>query len=146
LVFRGTHDHNFDAKNRLTIPARYREALAGKVVMALSLDQRPCVGIWLEEEYDRYTRDVLGDLSARSTDRADLARYIFASSQEGELDAAGRLMVPTAMTQELGLGREVRVAGVGDHLEVWDPAAWETHQAAMRSRVAQITERDGHPA
>ena len=44
MAFRGTFDHTLDAKNRLTVPARYRSALADGVVLAMTIDQRPCVG------------------------------------------------------------------------------------------------------
>ena len=53
VPFRGTFDHTLDAKNRLTVPARYRAALAEGVVLAMPVDLKPCVGVWRPEEYER---------------------------------------------------------------------------------------------
>ncbi len=50
--FRGTFDHTLDAKNRLTVPARYRAALAEGVVLAMPVDLKPCVGVWRPQDYD----------------------------------------------------------------------------------------------
>ena len=55
VPFRGTFDHTLDAKNRLTVPARYRAALAEGVVLAMPVDLKPCVGVWHPEEYERYS-------------------------------------------------------------------------------------------
>ena len=52
VPFRGTFDHTLDAKNRLTMPARYRAALAEGVVLAMPVDQQPCVGVWRPQQYD----------------------------------------------------------------------------------------------
>ncbi len=45
MAFRGTFDHTLDAKNRLTVPARYRAALSEGVVLAMPVDLQPCVGV-----------------------------------------------------------------------------------------------------
>src|SRR5262249_22303956 len=60
--FRGTFDHTLDAKHRLTVPARYRSALADGVVLAMPVDLKPCIGVWRPEEYDQYTRSAIAEL------------------------------------------------------------------------------------
>src|SRR6476659_9643811 len=69
VLFRGTFDHTLDAKNRLTVPARYRAALADGVVLAEPVDQRPCVGVWRPDDYADYTSEALAQLPALSTKR-----------------------------------------------------------------------------
>src|SRR5713226_8013656 len=67
VPFRGTFDHTLDAKNRLTVPARYRAALSEGVVLAMPVDLEPCVGVWRPEEYERYTRRALSELPPLSS-------------------------------------------------------------------------------
>ena len=59
MTFRGTFEHALDAKHRLTIPAKFRAALAGGVVLAASPEIEPgaprTVAIWTPEAYDAYT-------------------------------------------------------------------------------------------
>ena len=64
VLFRGTFDHTLDAKKRLTVPARYRAALADGVVLGMLVDNKPCVGVWQPQEYAGYSRraDCLGGI------------------------------------------------------------------------------------
>ena len=146
VPFRGTFDHTLDAKNRLTVPARYRATLAEGVVIAMPVDQKPCVGIWRPEDYETYTRRALAELPPLSPRLTELERFFYGSSQDAELDAAGRIMVPGFLGEHAGLAKEVVVVGVGDRLELWDRGSWNDHRPALLSGVAEITARVDHPA
>ena len=86
MAFRGTFDHTLDAKNRLTVPARYRATLAEGVVMAMPVDLEPCVGVWRPQEYERYTERALAELPPLSSRLSELERFFYGSSQDAELD------------------------------------------------------------
>lgn len=137
--FRGTFDHTLDAKNRLTVPARYRAALSEGVVLAMPVDLKPCVGVWRPADYERYTERALAQLPPLSTRLAELERFFYGSSHDAELDAAGRIMVPSFLGEHAGLTREVVVVGAGDRLELWDGGAWAEHRPALLGGVAEIT-------
>jgi MraZ protein len=139
VPFRGTFDHTLDAKNRLTMPARYRSALADGVVLAMPVDQQPCVGVWRPQEYEDYSRDALADLPALSRRRSELERFFYGSSHDSELDAAGRVIVPAFLSEHARLAKEVVIVGVGDRLELWSRDLWSQHQPTLLSDVASIT-------
>ena len=141
VPFRGTFDHTLDAKNRLTVPARYRAALSDGVVLAMPVDLEPCVGVWRPEDYDSYTSRALAELPPLSSRRTELERFFYGSSHDTELDAAGRIMVPGFLGQHASLAREVVVVGVGDRLELWDKGTWSQHRPALLSGVAEVTAR-----
>ena len=107
VPFRGTFDHTLDAKNRLTMPARYRSALAG--------------------------------LPPLSRQLAELERFFYGSSQDSELDAAGRVIVPAFLIDHAQLQREIVIVGAGERLELWSRDGWNDHQSALMSGVADIT-------
>jgi MraZ protein len=146
VAFRGTFDHTLDAKNRLTVPARYRSALADGVVLAMTIDQRPCVGMWRPDDYERYTERALADQPPLSTARAELERFLYGSSADVDLDAAGRVMVPSFLSTHAGLAKEVVVVGVGDRFELWDRTRWNDHRPTLLGGVAELTAQVGHPA
>ena len=50
MAFRGTFELTLDAKNRLTVPAKLRAALAEGVVLAKGVERY--VGIWRPEDYE----------------------------------------------------------------------------------------------
>ena len=70
-----------------------------------------------------------------------MQRYFFASAAAAELDKQGRVPVPTALTEAAGLGREVVVAGVYDHLEIWNRAAWREHLREVEGSAEHVAER-----
>jgi MraZ protein len=139
VPFRGTFDHTLDAKNRLTVPARYRAALSEGVVLAMPVDLEPCVAVWLPEEYERYSRSALAELPPLSPRRTELERFFYGSSQDAELDAAGRIVVPGFLGEHARLQKEVVVVGAGDRLELWSKDGWNDHRATLLSGVAEIT-------
>ena len=141
VPFRGTFDHTLDAKNRLTVPARYRAALSEGVVLAMPVDLKPCVGVWRPEEYELYTRRALAELPPLSSRLTELERFFYGSSHDAELDAAGRIMIPGFLAEHAELAKEVVVVGVGDRLELWGKSSWGEHRSTLLSGVAEVTAR-----
>lgn len=144
MVFRGTFDYSLDAKNRLTVPARYRAALSDGVVLAMGFD--PCVALWRPSDYDAYTQASLASFHPLAPEAQKLKRFFAANSLETELDAAGRIMVPAFLIDHAGLEKEVVVTGAGDALEIWGRSTWAQYNAALASDVTDITSRLGHTA
>jgi MraZ protein len=137
--FRGTFDYTLDAKNRLTVPARFRAALADGVVMAKSTE--PCVQLWVPNDYEAYTSSVLASLNPASPDARKLRRFFAANSHDTELDSAGRVMFPPFLLEHASLRREVVVTGADHCLEVWDRAAWRAYNDALATEADEITSR-----
>ena len=82
VPFRGTFEHTLDAKNRLTVPVKYRPALEhGGALLAMPLDQKPCVSIWLPSEYDAYTQRAIEELPPLSPKRSELERFFYGNSK-----------------------------------------------------------------
>src|SRR5262249_42817937 len=52
----------------------------------------------------------------------------------------GRMVIAAKLLEEFGIGREVTVAGVFDHLEIWDRAAWRAQRNAEGS-AEDVAER-----
>ena len=50
-------------------------------------------------------------------------------------------MIPAALASHAGLERDVVVAGVHDHLEIWDRAAWRAQIADVEGRAEDVAER-----
>jgi len=144
MAFRGTFDYTLDAKNRLTVPARFRAELAGGVVLAKGLER--CVAVWTPAAYDEYTAAALQGLHPLSKEAQKLRRFFSANSLDTELDAAGRVMVPAFLLDHAGLSKDVVVTGSGDALEIWDRTTWATYNDALASDVDEITASLGNTA
>ena len=141
--FRGTFDYTLDAKNRLTVPARFRAVLADGVVMAKSTE--PCVQLWVPSDYETFTSGALAPLNPASPDARKLRRFFSANSHDTELDSAGRIGFPPFLLEHASLNKDVVVTGAGDCLEVWDRADWADYNAALSTELPEITAGFGHP-
>ena len=83
----------------------------------------------------------LAPLDPFSKEARELKRFFFAAAADAELDKQGRVLVPPALTRHARLGREVVVAGVHDHLEIWDRAAWSDHVTKVEGSADDVAER-----
>ena len=135
----GEFEHTLDDKNRLTLPARFRQSFSGGGVVTRGLDG--CLHVYAREEWERLVESRLGSLDPLSGDDRKMQRYFFSGAAEFEPDKQGRIMVPSALIDHAKLGREVIVAGVYDHLEIWDRNAWAEHLHAVEGRVDDVAER-----
>jgi MraZ protein len=150
LIFRGTFEHALDAKHRLTVPSKFRAALAGGVVLAASPETTAAaprsIAIWTPETYEAYTSAALAGFSPISPEARDLRRFFFNYSHDTELDSAHRVMIPPALMDYAGLDREVVVVGSGDCLEVFDRPKYAGYSDDVLSRVPDIAAKLGHTA
>src|SRR3954447_20591333 len=144
MAFRGTFDHTLDAKNRLTIPAKFRAALSEGVVLAKGIERR--VQVWPPSAFDGYVSGALANMSPLSDAARKLNRFFAANSLDTELDGAGRVMVPPFLLEHGGLKKDVVVTGASDCLEVWDRGAWAEYNAALSAELPDIAAGFGHPA
>jgi MraZ protein len=143
MAFRGTFDYSLDAKNRLTVPAKFRAELSGGVVLAMGLEQS--VDIWVPEAYDALVASALDGMNPMSSDARRTRLWFSANSFDTELDSAGRVQLPAALIEHAGLQKEVVVTGASDSLQVWDRGVWQDFNRNLTGEIAGITERLGHP-
>jgi MraZ protein len=150
LTFRGTFEHALDAKHRLTIPAKYRGALANGVVLAATHETEPgaprTVGIWTPEDYDAYTTQTLDGLNPASPKARELKRFFFNASLDTELDSANRVMIPSNLMRYAGLEKEVVVTGSGECLEVWDRERYHQNFEDVMARIPDLAASLGDTA
>jgi MraZ protein len=146
VAFRGTFEHTLDAKNRLTIPAKFRAALAEGVVLSMRVDGKRCVAIWRPADYERYTDEMLAGFRRGSPKAENLKRILFGKSYDTELDGAGRVMVPNFLLDHAGLAKDAVITSAGDCLEVWDRAAWSDYDETLFAEVSEITAQLDDPA
>jgi MraZ protein len=138
-MFIGTYEHTIDEKSRLTLPARFRDALGDGVVLARGLDGN--VAVYPRETWKVTVETRISALDPLSREARELRRFFFSGAAEADLDRQGRILVPAVLTRHAGLEREVVVAGNYDHLELWNPSSWEQHLHAVEGSAEHAAER-----
>ena len=135
----GEHEHTIDDKNRLTLPAKFRAAFAAGVVLTRGMDG--CLYAYRRDDWDTLVESRLAELDPLSQEGRRMQRFFFSGATEAELDRQGRVMISADLIKHGGLGRDVVVAGVRDHLEIWDNAAWRTELEEVEGSAEDVAER-----
>jgi transcriptional regulator MraZ len=135
----GEYEHTIDDKNRLTLPAKFRKAFENGVVVTRGLDG--CLWAWTPAGWASYRDSTLATLHPLSKEGRQMQRHFFSGASETAPDKQGRVSLPPALIAHAKLGRDVVVAGVNDHLEIWDRAAWQRELAEVEGSAEDVAER-----
>jgi MraZ protein len=134
-MFRGCYEHTIDDKGRLSIPAKLREALEASFSAPFFLTRKDdCLVAYPSDEW-RALEAKIASLPSFDPKVVAFRRFFLAPAQECPLDKAGRILVPPTLRTYAALERDVVLAGMGNHLEIWSR---ERHEAAMQAAQADF--------
>src|SRR3954452_14126440 len=119
----GEFEHTIDDKNRLTLPAKFRQALSGGLVITRGLDR--CLHCYPEADWERLVESRLAGLYPFSREGRMMNRYLCAGASEGEPDKQGRVLVSGSLAKKAGIDREVVIVVVRRYLAIGVDQAWE---------------------
>lgn len=120
-MFVGEYLHNIDAKGRIIIPAKFREQLGEKFVIAKGLEN--CLFVYPVNEWERVMDKMAALPSNQKTARA-LQRKFLSGASEAEPDKQGKVLITTFHREHANLTKEVAIIGVGNRVEIWDAQNW----------------------
>jgi len=135
----GEYAHTLDDKNRLTLPAKFRDSFVDGGVVTRGLDG--CLYLFAKQQWNDLVSGRFSEFDPLLEETRLMNRYFFSGAAEAEPDKQGRINVPPALIDHARLGREVVVAGVHDHLEIWDRAAWREHLKQVEGSAQHVAER-----
>ena len=125
-MFQGAAALSLDAKGRLAIPARHRDALAKLAGSTLVLTAHPhrCLLIYPAPAWDPIRDKVLAG-SSLEQHSALLKRLLVGFARDEEMDSAGRVLIAPELRNFAQLEKQVHLVGQGDHFELWSDAGWQ---------------------
>ena len=126
-MFRGQFQHSVDAKGRISLPARFRDALAAgdsslMIVTPALFD--PCLHIYPLAAWEQL-EEKIAELPAMDPHVVRFRRLYVSAACECEADKAGRVLIPSALREKVSLSRDALWAGMGKHLELWAQDRWD---------------------
>ena len=141
-MFAGRYEHSIDAKNRLMIPARFRDVLAKEsdrnlYVTVDVFDGEKFLAAYPSTAWAERMRE--DEALARKDPK--IALYVRKVSWDAEIvkpDKQSRLVLSDRLIGAAGLGREVVLVGQGARMEVWDAARWRAVDARATERLANL--------
>ncbi len=136
-MFLGTHAPRLDDKGRIFLPAKFRDELAGGLV--ITKGQERCLYVWPMEEFGRLTESMRNaPVTAKPT--RDYMRVLFAGATDEIPDRQGRVTIPPALRDYAGLARDCIVIGANTRVEIWDAQAWESYLNEQEPRFSDLSE------
>ena len=128
-MFQGSTALSLDAKGRLAIPARHREALVAASAGRLVLTAHPhrCLLLYPEAAW-LPIRDKVLAASSLNPQSAAIKRLLVGNARDEVLDSAGRLLVSPELRQFAQFEKQVWLVGQGTHFEIWSDAGWRQQQ------------------
>ena len=131
-MFQGAAALSLDAKGRLAIPARHRDALAAASAGQLVLTAHPhrCLLLYPQAAWEPIRDKVLA-ASSFNPQSAGIKRLLVGNARDESLDSAGRLLVAPELRRFAGLEKQVWLVGQGSHFEIWSDEGWQQQQDAV---------------
>ena len=134
-MFMGQYNHTIDAKGRLIIPSKFREALGDEFVVTKGLDG--CLFVYDNKEWAAF-EEKLKSLPLTNKDARQFVRFFLAGAALAEVDKQGRILLPAVLREFAALEKEVVLIGVASRVEIWSKERWENE--ASYDDVEEIAE------
>ena len=126
-MFQGASSLSLDAKGRLSVPTRHRDALTEQAGGQLTITKHPdgCLMVFPRPEWEKFRERI-----AQLPMSAQWWKRIFlGNAQDVDMDGTGRVLVSPELRAGAGLSRDVMLLGMGHHFELWDKASYDAKEA-----------------
>jgi MraZ protein len=127
-----------DAKGRIAVPTRHREALTREAGGRLVLTAHPegCLLLYPGHAWEPVRTKVMG-FPSFNTLASKWKRLLVGFAEDVELDSAGRVLVSPELRNFARLDKRVMMVGQGSHFEIWAVEAWEQQLAEITAEPGQ---------
>lgn len=121
-MFIGEYNHTIDAKGRLIIPSKFREALGDEFVVTKGMDG--CLFVFDNSEWQAFEKKLHG-LPMIDREARQFTRFFLAGAASVEVDKQGRILIPAVLREFAGITKDAVLVGVGSRVEIWSRENWE---------------------
>lgn len=121
MPFLGDHRHNLDAKNRLFIPAKFREGLGESFVVCRAPEH--CLFLYPYSEWDRVADNI--KQHSKTAKERSMQRRALLGATTVEVDKQGRITLSKELCEFAGFEKEIVAYGANNRVELWDAGKWD---------------------
>ena len=140
-MFRGRYQHTIDPKGRLSVPAKFRDAMAAYGEALVVVPNEHSLEVHPLEEWQRM-EEKLNTQSAFAREVRELSRLYISRAKDVVLDGAGRILLPPDTRKQAGLEKEVTLVGGGRRMfEVWDRQRFEEYERTQGDALPTLFEK-----
>lgn len=143
-MFRGISNLNIDAKGRVAMPSRYRDAIAtdASSQMVITVDHMDrCLLIYPMDEWLR-VEQVLMSLPNMNRSVRNMQRLVLGHASEVGLDSQGRVRISPPLREYANLDKKSVLVGQAKKFELWDAEMWNTQRDVWLSEAQNNLETE----
>lgn len=137
IMFMGEFHHNIDEKGRIIVPAKLRNELGEKFIIARGLEK--CLYIYSENEWQNIVSK-LKTLPFTKKDARTFIRSFFSGATECEFDRQGRINIASPLVSYADLKKSCIIVGANDRIEIWSQPNWEQFLQESSNQIENIAE------
>lgn len=134
-MFSGTYTPKLDDKGRLFLPAKFREAMKGGLVITRGQDR--ALEVRTAADFEAFSAKLRDSTDSRMR---GYSRMLFALLSEQTPDKQGRVSLTPELRTYAGLDKDCVVIGVRNKVEIWNPEAWAGYTASQEEAFANLSE------
>lgn len=133
LVFQGASALSLDAKGRMAVPSRHRDALQALCGGQLTITKHPdgCLMVFPRPAWEVF-RDKVAALPMSAS---GWKRIFLGNAQDVDIDSAARVLVSPELRAAAGIAKDVMLLGMGSHFELWDAQRYAAHEAEVMAQA-----------
>ena len=127
-MFQGASSLSLDAKGRLSVPTRHRDALNAMASGQLTITKHPegCLMVFPRPEWEAFR----GRIAQLPLSAQWWKRIFLGNAMDVEMDGTGRVLVSPELREAAGITKDTVLLGMGSHFELWDKATYDAKEAA----------------
>ncbi len=141
-MFYGEYQHSLDNKDRVIIPAKFRELFkehyVEKFFVTRGLDQ--CLFVFTEEVWKTQEKK-FRELSFTKAEARKFNRLYFSGACEVIADKQGRILIPDYLKSYAGIKEDVVIIGVSDRIEIWADEKWKEFFEGNKGQFEDLAEK-----
>ncbi len=142
MIFTDAFERSIDEKNRLQIPAPYRNALdpdrQGAALFVVPGERDNTLSLYPEKYFEEKVAS-MGTDEVAGSDALDFEQMFFSVASRVEMDKQGRLVLPERQLAMTDLGKDIYVTGAHYRLDVWKKDDYEAFLREIASRRGKLT-------
>ena len=137
-MFLGTYQNKIDDKNRMAVPAKFRDQLGGRCVLTKGFDE--CLYIYTMKDFEEMAAKIAA-LPQSDADFREFSSDFFGYSELCELDAQGRIKIPQSLRDYARITKDLITIGNGDKVAIWSVEAKSDFDMAKKMKDRKFTDK-----
>ena len=123
MSFVGWYSHTLDAKNRVFIPAKFREELGDEFYITRKFDK--FLSIQTAKAWEEYLKKLE---NIPETEAVQVLDFILGAAQKCVPDASGRIVLDEKLIKHAEINKSIVFVGNGNQIRIWAEELWNEQE------------------